>query len=149
MPKRVGNQLLIQEFNETVKISTAQLLSMFTVPVTLITGITNAIILPTYVTIIKSPGVAYVLNGNSNLSLIWHTSSAIANINASGFLNSTAETFACTIIEPTATVTTVQDPDILGGNVRIKLDTANMVTGSGDLLVGIVYRVYPRNLGQW
>lgn len=126
----------------TMTIASTTFKAAFSTPVVLVSGSTGVWIIPYIFNFKKAAGTAYVLNGNTNLAFRWTNGSVIANNGMAGLFDTTSTTYFVARYTSNLANSTILNPTIIGAGLDLKLDTADMVTGTGDVTVTISYERY-------
>lgn len=129
---------IVKEQEGTHIIPSAQIKAGFSVPVVLLAGVSGHLWLPKYVYMEKSAGTPYVANGNANLELALQGVITLRNYAIATFLAQAGVTWE---IDRHGTTFGVTNANGLGQNIVVKLPTADMVTGSGDVRFDYVFEL--------
>jgi hypothetical protein len=145
-----AEQQLIKKYYDRIVIPTDKVLTLFSAPVTIIKAVPGYAPFPESVWFNKAAGIAYGLNGNTNLQVNLlktdGTRLLLLNFTLAGFMDNVAERyynsqFWFAVGNNDSTLTT-------GGSVEVRPNLAELITGTGDLEVEVIYRLIPTRVAK-
>lgn len=138
----LNNTLGIAEIYRKVTVPSAQILTAFTTPVTLVPAIPNCLIYPRYGTITRLAGTAYGgATGNFQLSQSAASTVLFLNVSQLGIIDGTTQVTMVMNDSSLSQVTPLVSA--FGQPVVFRFATADPSGGSGDFIFSLVYRVFP------
>lgn len=149
-----GNSIFPPLLCKKVVVPTASVLTLFTTPYTLITGQPGKIILPDKTFVTKQAGTAYNINGAS-LVFSWNGTTSWAGPWGAaaliGFMDTAnkASVLSYKTFLASGSSTVVPSPTIVGQSLTVHNTVANFLTGTGELIFWITFRVWEFSQVGW
>lgn len=122
-----------------------QVKTLFSVPITIIPVKRGYLTILDYIVLNKPAGIAYVLNGNTEIKInavkAGGTLVPLIGIALPGFLDQAGATYYVQRYQDSFGATIPND--LLNNSWNLKLDVADMVTGTGDLELAFIWEEIP------
>lgn len=132
-------------------LSSAELLTLFTTPITIVPGTPGSFYIPKSVHFVKEAGTAYTLNASTRLLVRVNVTTVGFATNA-GFMDQTGQLTAFSqssgdFVSYFVGFGTALITGFNGAAISITNDTANFTLGTGGLFVTVFYEQYPMVIG--
>lgn len=145
---KLYNNMIRQELYFKTYITPAQMLTLFSAPVTLVQGQSGIFYVPKATHFRKEAGTAYTLNGSTNLKAQWSNGTAFSQAANAGFLDQTgALTVFAQAASSAASYYSMFSASLLtainGASLQLTTETADLTVGTGGLFLTILYEQWP------
>ena len=147
---KLFNNMIRQSLYAKLYVTNAQLLSLFTTAITIVTGQAGLFYIPKSVHISKEAGTAYTLNGSGAIGLYHGTvaGTAVGTVNPTGFMDQAGALTAFAngpnaLTSPFGSFTAAQITAGNGAALVIANAVANLTVGIGGIFVTVLYEQWP------
>jgi hypothetical protein len=145
--KNAFTQLILPQFYTSLTLTSAQVLTIQTVPITIVSASPGSYLLPLWGWFEKPAGTAYVVNGQTAFGVYYGSQIYLYSGAGAGLFDSASATFR--FVRGPGTVgnqllgTAIDSTQATGLPLTITAATANMTTGNTTVRMSIIYQIVP------